>query len=114
MNTLLIVAGIGYGFLGAAVAAAGTYRQRWQAAARTLKGSTWADTEVLRLADWATDTKITVNTVTGTWVSMTLAELANSAVPHRSWNVPISVELHPRDRYVGVVVDEGQAKEHRG
>jgi hypothetical protein len=66
------------------------------------------------LVTWMQETKITVNTVTGTWVSMTLAELANSSVPHRSWNVPISVELHPRDRYVGGVVDEDQAKEHRG
>lgn len=113
MNTLLIVAGIGYGFLGAAVAAAGTYRQRWQAAARTLRGSTWADTETVRLADWAADTKITVNTVTGAWVSMTLAEVANSSAPHRSWNVPTSVRLHPAREQWGVI-DEDQAKEHRG
>ena len=62
------------------------------------------------LADWTRNTKITVCTVTGTWVSMTLAELARSPVPYRCWNVPTSVEFHP----ASIDIDREQAKEHRG
>lgn len=93
-----------------------TCRQRWSAARRLLVTQQCADAADIKdraLAHWTRNTKISVNTVTGAWVSMTLAELANSPVPHRGWNVPISVELHPKDQYVGAV-DEDQAKEHRG
>lgn len=65
------------------------------------------------LADWARNTKITVHTVTGTWVSMTLAELAVSPVDFRAWNVPTSVEIHHRERQ-NLTPDTDQAKEHRG
>lgn len=64
------------------------------------------------LADWTRNTKITVCSVTGTWVSMTFAQLAKSPVPYRSWNVPTSVEIHPRS--TDARTDQEHAKEHRG
>jgi hypothetical protein len=73
-----------------------------------------ADSKTQALAGWARDTKITVCSVTGTWFSMTLAELAASPVPYRCWNVPTSVEFHPASMDVTAYVDQEHAKEHRG
>lgn len=122
MITTIPLAILGF-LLGCALAAAITYRQRWNALKlapagpgaalmTALGGAPAADTRDRALADWTRDTKITVCSVTGTWVSMTLAELANSSVPYRSWNVPTSVEIHPRS--MDARTDQDQAKEHRG
>ncbi len=112
MNVTLFVACIGYALLGAASLAALTYRQRWAAAVRARETDLHTRDSVRRLAEWAVDTKITVCSVTGTWFSMTLAELSKSPVPYRAWNVPTSVEFHPRS--MDVQADTEQAKEHRG
>ena len=109
---LLTIAAIGYGLLGMTFAAALTYRGRWEKAVREQQAEPHTADSIRRLAEWTVDTKITVCSVTGVWTSMTLAEMANSPVPYRAWNVPTSVEFHPRS--VDVKADEEKAKEHRG
>ena len=45
------------------------------------------------LADWCRQTNLTVIAVTGTEFTTSLADLANSAHPYRSWNVPVSAAV---------------------
>jgi hypothetical protein len=45
------------------------------------------------LADWCRNTNLTVIAVTGTEFTMSLADLANSEHPYRSWNVPVSAAV---------------------
>lgn len=113
MNIVLISCGVAWFLLGGTCMAALTYRRRLALLEDVRRMENCTRAEDLALASWARDTKITVNTVTGTWISMTMRELAASSVQHRAWNVPTSVEIHPRS--VDVRRDQAdQAKEHRG
>lgn len=115
MNIDLLFAAVGWGLLAAALMAALTYRQRLASLQDVRRMENCTSAEDQALASWTRNTKITVNTVTGTWISLTMRELAASPVQHRAWNVPTSVEIHPRTMNVRRDQDQqDQAKEHRG
>ena len=69
------------------------WRRKLSAATSDMRERLDATTPDHVLATWCRQTNLTVIAVTGTEFTISLADLANSPHPYRSWNVPVSAAI---------------------
>jgi hypothetical protein len=117
VTTTIPLAILGF-LLGCALAAAITYRQRWNALLRVRKTEICAERESHLVHFWADNTMLTVIQRDGAILTTTLTELYKRTMIEKTWSNPIiwADTLTSTIRYMGEAdeADMDAAREHRG